>query len=145
MDRAGQGPAAVVVERLLEAVNAHDLEAMVGCFADDYRNEETSGDVNAHTSRVVGTTAGAHTLAVDRPRQASAARRTASRGSRRLRTTRHARRAHPPAWPRRRRSEEHTSELQSRGHLVCRLLLEKKNKNHQHDIPKNKKKNKHKQ
>src|SRR2546429_5323599 len=27
----------------------------------------------------------------------------------------------------RRRSEEHTSELQSRLHLVCRLLLEKKN------------------
>src|SRR2546422_4152855 len=27
-----------------------------------------------------------------------------------------------------RRSEEHTSELQSRLHLVCRLLLEKKNK-----------------
>src|SRR5215510_4294430 len=26
------------------------------------------------------------------------------------------------------RSEEHTSELQSRGHLVCRLLLEKKKK-----------------
>src|SRR5690625_7077981 len=26
------------------------------------------------------------------------------------------------------RSEEHTSELQSRGHLVCRLLREKKNK-----------------
>src|SRR5690625_1614481 len=26
------------------------------------------------------------------------------------------------------RSEEHTSELQSRGHLVCRLLLDKKNK-----------------
>src|SRR5437660_8674229 len=45
----------------------------------------------------------------------------------------------PPSWPptrlmvlgsstpsRRTRSEEHTSELQSRGHLVCRLLLEKK-------------------
>src|SRR2546422_7000592 len=34
--------------------------------------------------------------------------------------------------PRRRqpsRSEEHTSELQSRLHLVCRLLLEKKKKN----------------
>src|SRR5439155_23288254 len=30
------------------------------------------------------------------------------------------------AAARRRRSEEHTSELQSRGHLVCRLLLEKK-------------------
>src|SRR5215510_16458975 len=28
-----------------------------------------------------------------------------------------------------RRSEEHTSELQSRGHLVCRLLLEQKKKN----------------
>src|SRR2546428_3858648 len=28
-----------------------------------------------------------------------------------------------------RRSEEHTSELQSRSDLVCRLLLEKKNKN----------------
>src|SRR5256884_3089530 len=28
-----------------------------------------------------------------------------------------------------RRSEEHTSELQSRLHLVCRLLLEKKNNN----------------
>src|SRR5690625_6066588 len=31
--------------------------------------------------------------------------------------------AHPDG-----RSEEHTSELQSRGHLVCRLLLEKKKK-----------------
>src|SRR5215813_13660293 len=30
-----------------------------------------------------------------------------------------------PWW---RRSEEHTSELQSRPHLVCRLLLEKKKK-----------------
>src|SRR5437870_10320846 len=30
------------------------------------------------------------------------------------------------------RSEEHTSELQSRGHLVCRLLLEKKKKNTTH-------------
>src|SRR5690554_7343452 len=28
------------------------------------------------------------------------------------------------------RSEEHTSELQSRPHLVCRLLLEKKNNTH---------------
>src|SRR2546429_7190338 len=30
------------------------------------------------------------------------------------------------------RSEEHTSELQSRLHLVCRLLLEKKNINRHH-------------
>src|SRR2546422_10565680 len=51
----------------------------------------------------------------------------------------HRRRARRWSWagsswssPRRRpgcrRSEEHTSELQSRLHLVCRLLLEKKNK-----------------
>src|SRR5256884_3500880 len=37
------------------------------------------------------------------------------------------------------RSEEHTSELQSRLHLVCRLLLEKKKNNHneilRHDEP----------
>src|SRR5690625_5473214 len=30
------------------------------------------------------------------------------------------------------RSEEHTSELQSRGHLVCRLLLGKKKRTRQH-------------
>src|SRR5438067_3692437 len=36
------------------------------------------------------------------------------------------RRARVPAGARRRRSEEHTSELQSRFDLVCRLLLEKK-------------------
>src|SRR3712207_6939674 len=35
-------------------------------------------------------------------------------------------RARPPLL---RRSEEHTSELQSRQYLVCRLLLEKKKKN----------------
>src|SRR5947209_10026414 len=34
-----------------------------------------------------------------------------------------------------RRSEEHTSELQSRQYLVCRLLLEKKKTNtHTHDV-----------
>src|SRR5439155_9563998 len=32
------------------------------------------------------------------------------------------------------RSEEHTSELQSRGHLVCRLLLEKKKKKNRKEI-----------
>src|SRR2546421_8038118 len=40
---------------------------------------------------------------------------------------------------RRRRSEEHTSELQSRSDLVCRLLLEKKNRRSdapdQHEAP----------
>src|SRR5216684_6878255 len=34
----------------------------------------------------------------------------------------------PSCWSASRRSEEHTSELQSRLHLVCRLLLEKKKK-----------------
>src|SRR5687768_17695233 len=52
------------------------------------------------------------------------------RGSLRHRTHHH----HP--GHRRGRSEEHTSELQSRLHLVCRLLLEKKKKK------KNKKKRK---
>src|SRR2546430_8182796 len=33
------------------------------------------------------------------------------------------------------RSEEHTSELQSQSNLVCRLLLEKKKKNIQHQPP----------
>src|SRR3712207_8384324 len=34
----------------------------------------------------------------------------------------------PPGTPLDWRSEEHTSELQSRQYLVCRLLLEKKNR-----------------
>src|SRR5258708_8923925 len=41
--------------------------------------------------------------------------------------------------PKRERSEEHTSELQSPDHLLCRLLLEKKNNKHknkhQHETP----------
>src|SRR2546422_5279386 len=36
------------------------------------------------------------------------------------------RRLRDASWRRHLRSEEHTSELQSRLHLVCRLLLEKK-------------------
>src|SRR6266511_4686132 len=39
-----------------------------------------------------------------------------------------------PHWPAE-RSEEHTSELQSRENLVCRLLLEKKKKNENHVTP----------
>src|SRR3712207_8304433 len=42
---------------------------------------------------------------------------------------RHFRRGHH------RRSEEHTSELQSRQYLVCRLLLEKKNNASFHHLP----------
>src|SRR5689334_24662907 len=41
-----------------------------------------------------------------------------------------------------RRSEEHTSELQSQFHLVCRLLLEKKKKKQKTNKEKKKKKNK---
>src|SRR3712207_7738352 len=37
-------------------------------------------------------------------------------------------------WARHARSEEHTSELQSRQYLVCRLLLEKKKKHRPHDV-----------
>src|SRR5438309_5105793 len=39
------------------------------------------------------------------------------------------------ALPLNRRSEEHTSELQSQFHLVCRLLLEKKKKKEKKKIP----------
>src|SRR5207253_11326531 len=46
-----------------------------------------------------------------------------------LRTALQSRRfPHPRGFFCTERSEEHTSELQSRGHLVCRLLLEKKKK-----------------
>src|SRR5258708_25445335 len=45
-------------------------------------------------------------------------------GSARMRKPRSARSTSTP------RSEEHTSELQSPDHLVCRLLLEKKKKKH---------------
>src|SRR5215831_20789586 len=51
-----------------------------------------------------------------------------------------------PAFPQICRSEEHTSELQSLRHLVCRLLLEKKKKkNKQTKKKKKKKKQKKKQ
>src|SRR3712207_7177831 len=39
-----------------------------------------------------------------------------------------------PQHPHLRRSEEHTSELQSRQYLVCRLLLEKKKRNEATEI-----------
>src|SRR4051794_41192501 len=48
-------------------------------------------------------------------------------------TARRASSSRPPAvsWRRGARSEEHTSELQSPVHLVCRLLLEKKKNKHE--------------
>src|SRR3712207_7464804 len=66
--------------------------------------------------------------------QPSPAPRRASRSVSPCSRTRGGRRARasPPACPGRGscRSEEHTSELQSRQYLVCRLLLEKKKENH---------------
>src|SRR3712207_8790007 len=47
------------------------------------------------------------------------------RGPLAVRAPRQTPRRSPRTW---KRSEEHTSELQSRQYLVCRLLLEKKNK-----------------
>src|SRR5438477_3453858 len=49
-------------------------------------------------------------------------------GSSRLRLLQHSSRAVRTQLPLQRRSEEHTSELQSHVNLVCRLLLEKKKK-----------------
>src|SRR6266496_5170716 len=50
--------------------------------------------------------------------------------------------AHCRSMRRRSRSEEHTSELQSRRDLVCRLLLEKKKKQHLELLLRKKKKKK---
>src|SRR3712207_8650181 len=70
----------------------------------------------------------------------SPARPTTSSTCSRTRASRSPARTCPPTcgcpvrWTRCCRSEEHTSELQSRQYLVCRLLLEKK-KNHQPYYP----------
>src|SRR3989442_8572671 len=56
--------------------------------------------------------------------------RTSSATTRNPRPRAPARTASDSAWWDRARSEEHTSELQSRPHLVCRLLLEKKKHPH---------------
>src|SRR5215203_7513251 len=47
---------------------------------------------------------------------------------------------HPDPHGHRQRSEEHTSELQSRQYLVCRLLLEKKKKQKNTQLTKKQKK-----
>src|SRR2546425_4166510 len=60
-----------------------------------------------------------------RPRPPCSARPRAYRPPRRRRP---GSTSSPGAPPTRRRSEEHTSELQSLAYLVCRLLLEKKKK-----------------
>src|SRR5438874_7138826 len=69
---------------------------------------------------------------------AAAPRRSPLGDGRRIRLRAGARR---PERPGIRRSEEHTSELQSRRDLVCRLLLEKKKKKKNNKIKINKKLN----
>src|SRR5207253_10161683 len=84
-------------------LSLHDALPISGCFA-------AVSDVPVHEDQVA---AEAADLAEDGGR----------RGARGLRGTSRAPGAGVHASY---RSEEHTSELQSRGHLVCRLLLEKK-------------------
>src|SRR5688572_32052429 len=81
-------------------------------------------------------------------RSANGGRRCACRQAKRTaapnRTDRHraAPRANPATgWRSARRSEEHTSELQSQSNLVCRLLLEKKKKKKKNKIATQKKQN----
>src|SRR5688572_32125335 len=77
---------------------------------------------------------GSNAAALTSARSQPAARQATCR-----RRRRHTRDASPPLGRRRRgraptaRSEEHTSELQSQSNLVCRLLLEKKNRENQRD------------
>lgn len=40
MGGASQRDARSVVERFVQAINGHDLEAIVGCFAQDYQDVE---------------------------------------------------------------------------------------------------------
>src|SRR3712207_8363851 len=71
------------------------------------------------------------TLFRSRVRQAHRLRHPRGRGEprpRRARPEAELRQPRPDGPAARRRSEEHTSELQSRQYLVCRLLLEKKKK-----------------
>src|SRR3712207_8424343 len=66
---------------------------------------------------------GRHVGAPSSPPQDGKGRETSWEGVERTHSS--STRAHTPRPRRRRRSEEHTSELQSRQYLVCRLLLEK--------------------
>src|SRR6266702_6060478 len=72
-----------------------------------------------------------HACVTDQPRPPQHHRQCSARSHARQYAHVHGFRAYPAHCQNRQparysRSEEHTSELQSRGHLVCRLLLEKK-------------------
>jgi ketosteroid isomerase-like protein len=47
----GDGPGAVI-ERLSQATNDHDLDALAGCFAEDYRNETPTHPARGFHGRV---------------------------------------------------------------------------------------------
>lgn len=49
--RVTEGGPAAMVERLCAATNAHDLEALVSCFATDYRNETPAHPDRGFTGR----------------------------------------------------------------------------------------------
>src|SRR5687768_18304710 len=96
----------------------------------------TIGDSTTPASSLLNFTTGilsAHRMAAMRCLLAiavalSAALACAQVESRRLNEDNPVRPVAPPPYGMEERSEEHTSELQSRLHLVCRLLLEKKKK-----------------
>src|SRR3989449_3026204 len=77
-----------------------------------YKRSATAATVSATTSAIYAMTAPAAT-SPSRDASGTASAKTPIGANLRIQTT---------------RSEEHTSELQSRLHLVCRLLLEKKKK-----------------
>src|SRR3712207_8725243 len=80
------------------------------------------------SSRVAGGTAAHHRIDASGREAPNCARRENPRPCLSLGTGSDAPRAKCMAmWSNVKRSEEHTSELQSRQYLVCRLLLEKKN------------------
>jgi hypothetical protein len=51
MNDTHREPGESVSEKLLRAMNAHDLEAHVACFADDYRSEQPVHPARAFTGR----------------------------------------------------------------------------------------------
>src|SRR5437870_8374750 len=89
--------------RTLPEIMSHDSHWLASCVAAALSR---SGRLRGGTTWMMGS--------ANTKRARGSTERTASMQAMEARTS----------W----RSEEHTSELQSRGHLVCRLLPEKKNR-----------------
>src|SRR5947209_11876683 len=86
----------------------------------DWSSDVCSSDLLRSSSRATTTHSSCASVCATTQSRAS---RTAIRASCSLTAT-------APRWCSSKRSEEHTSELQSRQYLVCRLLLEKKKSKH---------------